>query len=79
VVPKKGMSIRQLMELSRECGATVSVTNRSGDIRVRFLNGETLRFHHSLKDATGRHASILRRQIGLRATGDGEGPRTPAR
>jgi len=70
-VPRKGMCTRRLVEIARECGATVWIPNRSGEIRVRFPDGEWLRFHHSLKDATGHHAAILRRQLREKGCGDG--------
>lgn len=77
MVPKRGMSIRRLIDVSRACGATLSVPKGSGEIRVRFPDGELLRFHHNDLDATSHHAGILRRQVRRRAAG-GEEHRGPA-
>jgi hypothetical protein len=63
MAPKRGMTIRLLVNTSRACGATVSVPKRSGEVRVRFPDGELLRFNHNQRDATSYHAGILRRQL----------------
>ncbi len=78
MVPKRGMSLRRLVEASLACGATVSIPNKSGEVRVRFPDGELLRFHHNERDATSRHAGILRRQLRGRGAG-GDEHRGPAR
>lgn len=77
MVPKRGTSIRQLVEASRACGATVSVPKGSGEVRVHFPDGELIRFHHNQRDATCHHAGILRRQLHGRRAG-GEEHRGPA-
>ena len=56
---RKGMGLKDALNMAHRCGATIDYPRATGEVRVSFPDGRRVRINNRRKDASARLTCLL--------------------